>query len=226
MARHKKDANITGTFADRLSDLIADACEKGKIQKEIANDLGISEGALSGWASGLKAPTLDNVIKLVQYFCVSADWLLGTENEDTSETITQQVKEFTGLSSETVEWLHIFKDEYIQILPRLIDKIVCGGYFRYRGQLFTSAVIEASVSDTGAGESIAVRGLPAVIDRALFENKIVPETRKYPVQYIPTSHDAHNALEAAVSSIERCAQEVALESRKRILTAISETGEV
>jgi len=46
-------------------------------QKQLATDLNISERNYQRLESGSTTPTVDTIIKLCQYFNVSADYLLG-----------------------------------------------------------------------------------------------------------------------------------------------------
>ena len=61
-------------FGGRLEKLIKDS---GKTQRDVAKDLGITEGQISTWKMG-KATQISafNVWRLTRYFNVSADWLL------------------------------------------------------------------------------------------------------------------------------------------------------
>ncbi len=68
-------------FADRLSDLLADARARGEDYKTIAKATGISTGALSNYASDKQQANLSSVCALADYFGVSADYLLGRTSE-------------------------------------------------------------------------------------------------------------------------------------------------
>ena len=63
-------------FIDRLRELIGD----NSITK-IGNESGVSVSTLSLYLSGKRKPIIDNIIKLSQYFHVSADYLLGLVDE-------------------------------------------------------------------------------------------------------------------------------------------------
>jgi transcriptional regulator with XRE-family HTH domain len=55
--------------------------ENGLTQKQLAKILNISETGFASWEQGLSEPNTDNIINLCQIFNVSADYLLGIENE-------------------------------------------------------------------------------------------------------------------------------------------------
>ncbi len=65
-------------FASRLSELIR---ESGKNQNHICADLKITKQKFSNWKTGYCEPNLDDLIMLALYFDVSADFLLGIEDE-------------------------------------------------------------------------------------------------------------------------------------------------
>lgn len=65
-------------IAERLQDLRKKA---GYSQEQVAEQLGLSRQAVSKWESGQGKPEIDNIVKLVELYGVSADYiLLGIEN--------------------------------------------------------------------------------------------------------------------------------------------------
>lgn len=65
-------------FVPRLKELIS---ESGKMQKDICMDLGITRQKLTKWKLGYNEPSIDEIIMLASYFNVTADYLLGLEDE-------------------------------------------------------------------------------------------------------------------------------------------------
>ena len=61
-------------FPKRLKMLIK---ERKLTQKQIADALGIPASTFSGYVQGYSEPSLDTLIRLADYFKVSADYLLG-----------------------------------------------------------------------------------------------------------------------------------------------------
>jgi len=51
--------------------------EKGISQRAAARDLGVSQALLSHYENGVREPRLDFIVRLCDYFGVSADYLLG-----------------------------------------------------------------------------------------------------------------------------------------------------
>jgi len=61
-------------FAERLREL---RLEKGLSQDGLAKATGISQDAISRWELKQRTATIDNVIILAKFFCVSIDFLVG-----------------------------------------------------------------------------------------------------------------------------------------------------
>ena len=55
--------------------------EKGFTQKQVADAIGIVPTAITNYESGIREPSLDTLKKLCILFGVSADYLLGLEDE-------------------------------------------------------------------------------------------------------------------------------------------------
>ena len=70
----KKKIPRNYVFAERFRLLMA----KGKItQKALADQLGISRGAINTYVCGKNEPCLQYLVAIAQYFGVSTDYLLG-----------------------------------------------------------------------------------------------------------------------------------------------------
>lgn len=65
-------------FSERLRELRA---SKKVTQKQAAKDMGLSERAYQHYELGEKEPSLGNIVKLADFFEVSADYLLGRSDE-------------------------------------------------------------------------------------------------------------------------------------------------
>ena len=59
----------------------------GKSANKVAKELSIASGTVSEWKKG-RAPQNSTLLKIAQYFNVSVDYLLGTEQKNTSNTET------------------------------------------------------------------------------------------------------------------------------------------
>src|SRR6056297_3760304 len=65
-------------FKDRLKKLRK---EKQLYQKDLADVVGVSDGAIGMYETGKRTPDKDILVKLASYFDVSLDYLLGQTNE-------------------------------------------------------------------------------------------------------------------------------------------------
>ncbi|MCL2587555.1 MAG: helix-turn-helix domain-containing protein [Firmicutes bacterium] len=54
--------------------------EGGLFQAQVADALGIARATYSNWEQGRREPGIDGIVALVNFFNVSAGYLIGTEN--------------------------------------------------------------------------------------------------------------------------------------------------
>ena len=59
--------------------------EAGYTQQEVADETGIPRSTISRIESGTRQPELENLCKLIDFYEVSADWVLGTGKRKTHE---------------------------------------------------------------------------------------------------------------------------------------------
>lgn len=64
-------------FNERLKEL---RIEKGLLQKDVANAIGITTNAYAHYEQGVREPSIEIIKALCRYFVVSADYLLGLED--------------------------------------------------------------------------------------------------------------------------------------------------
>ena len=65
-------------FAERLKEL---RIEKGLSQGAVSKALGLTRNAFTNYEMGIREPSLEIVVKICDFFDVSADYLLGrTDN--------------------------------------------------------------------------------------------------------------------------------------------------
>ena len=60
-------------------------------QTQLAEDIGLSNGIISLWESGLRTPSADAIIKLSRYFQLSTDYILKVTDDD---SMLQRVDDF------------------------------------------------------------------------------------------------------------------------------------
>ena len=66
------------TYVERIKQLRE---EDGLSQAQLAKAVGISQAAIALWELGDRTPSADAIIKLAEFFDVSADYLLGLKDE-------------------------------------------------------------------------------------------------------------------------------------------------
>ena len=54
--------------------------EKGLSQAELAKEIGVSQKAIDFWEKGTNEPKASYIVRLADFFGVSADFLLGRKN--------------------------------------------------------------------------------------------------------------------------------------------------
>jgi transcriptional regulator with XRE-family HTH domain len=72
--------------------------ERGRSQRAVANDLGISQALLSHYENGIREPKLDFIVRLCGYYDVSADYLLGRTDDRKCVTLPRGTDELRRLS--------------------------------------------------------------------------------------------------------------------------------
>lgn len=93
-------------FAERLIQLRK---EGGLSRQQVADDLQISRASLEYYEKEKRAPDIETLYKIADYFHTSADYLLGrTPNKTTNPTL-QAVCEYTGLSEKAIKTLNAIK---------------------------------------------------------------------------------------------------------------------
>ena len=68
----------------------------GQSQREAAAGLGISQALLSHYENGSREPGLDFVVRVCDYYGVTADFLLGRTSEPTDEKLRRAAEELAA----------------------------------------------------------------------------------------------------------------------------------
>lgn len=68
----------------------------GQSQREAAAGLGISQALLSHYENGAREPGLDFVVRVCDYYGVTADFLLGRTSEPTNEKLRRAAEELAA----------------------------------------------------------------------------------------------------------------------------------
>ena len=103
---------MKSSFSKNLSKL---RHEKGLSQRSAADDLGISQALLSHYENGAREPKLDFVIKTCDYYGVTADYLLGRNDDPLGGNLIR--------ISDLVNSLDDIKTAEIAIIARLKELV-------------------------------------------------------------------------------------------------------
>lgn len=98
---------------------------RGLSQKQVAEDLGISQAVLSHYERGIRECGLDIIVRMADYYAVSCDYLLGREANDGWEDTANLLYRFTQeLENEQVSRMtaDIFRVFSYRMLRILCDK--------------------------------------------------------------------------------------------------------
>ncbi len=66
----------TMQFSERLRAIME---ERGMVQTQVADEIGVLQNTISAWVTGKHEPTAHNIVALCTLFGVTADWLLGMD---------------------------------------------------------------------------------------------------------------------------------------------------
>lgn len=114
--------NINEDFGNRLREIIEKRKkETGQNLRAVAKDLDVSLGVLSDWQNGNKTPRGDSIMKLAEYFGVTADYLLGLTNASVIDTDIRISCDTTGLSEKAVKILSGMEKSDVEKLSKLIE---------------------------------------------------------------------------------------------------------
>ena len=93
------NSKLSKTIGKRINILLA---EQTKMQKELAVHLGVPANTVSYFISGRRTPNTEQIAKIADFFDVSADYLLGRTNAETTDKDLRFVCEYTGLSENAI----------------------------------------------------------------------------------------------------------------------------
>lgn len=109
-------------FSQRLVQLRED---RGITQQTLADDLKITRQSLSLYEKAERTINIDLLVKIANYFNVSADYLLGLNENATTDTDLKAVCDYTGLNEKSVHLLNLLnkvkKLNISEMQPPIID---------------------------------------------------------------------------------------------------------
>lgn len=93
---------ISKKIGYRISEALAD---KGMMQKELAQRLGVTDNTISYYCSGKRKPTIEQIIQIAEILNVSTDYLLTKSDIKTTNLSIGAICGYTGLSETNVSAL-------------------------------------------------------------------------------------------------------------------------
>jgi len=91
-------------YDDVLNSRIRELMDSNKTRTEdFANKIGISSAAVRLWYTGYARPEIDKISAICDYFNVSADWLLGRSEAQSTNLEIGEICKKTGLSEKAVK---------------------------------------------------------------------------------------------------------------------------
>ncbi len=159
----------THIFAQRINELRE---ERGLSQGKLADELGISRGALSYYESAQRTADISMLVKFAKYFDVTADYLLGLSDNRTSKTAG--IGEATGLSDEAIKKLQDIKNGKN---PKKNMKI-CNSFIssaQFEGLIHEMAAFFTITNECGQTITHYIDYLQERIEEQKKENYIPPE---------------------------------------------------
>ena len=95
--------------------------ERGLTQKQVAQDLGISQAQLSHYEKGIRECGLEFVVQVADYYGVSCDYLLGRSAERSGQTITVDQLPDTTAHSDSVYRGSVLPVMYKKLIENSLD---------------------------------------------------------------------------------------------------------
>ena len=111
------------TFADNITALRK---KQNKKRQEVADDLGISRSSLEYYEKNKRKPDIEVLTKIADYYNVSADYLLGRTNAETTDKDLRFICEYTGLSENAITTLSELHDpvNVLNVVPAEIVPLI------------------------------------------------------------------------------------------------------
>ena len=148
MPRKRKDRpdGFDKAFPKVLRKLMGD-----EPQQKLADYLGKSRQSISYYRDGTSAPDWEDIVKIADYFEVSADYLLGRVSDPPLDQNTVSVHKYTGLSTWTIDFLHCYPDEvarefYLRLIDSIVESLLKGGELIAVPALIRNAALAAMVA--------------------------------------------------------------------------------
>ena len=116
-------------FSNRLTKVRE---ERGIKRQQAADDIGITRASLEYYEKGKRKPDTEILMKLCDYYKVSADYLLGISNAQITATDDEKLKtvcDYTGLSEKSVKGLKLHTDKGLDHINAVFNSMLENNIF-------------------------------------------------------------------------------------------------
>lgn len=110
MGKKAVQLDKTSKFPGRFMTLCS---TEGRSLDEWGDIFSVTRQTISNWQTGKSVPNIVDLIRIAEYFHVSADYLLGLSDTVTPDVSARAAVAYTGLSEVAVERLHIGLDDFV-----------------------------------------------------------------------------------------------------------------
>ncbi len=110
---------LSKIIGERINILLANQDKK---QKELAEYLGVTDNTISYFVSGKRMPNTAQIKKIVEFFNVSADYLLCLSDVATTNKDIKFICDYTGLSEKSVDVLHFYRN--VEMIYPTVNKLL------------------------------------------------------------------------------------------------------
>ena len=100
--------NLKKKIGERIN---AALIKENKKQKELAQELGVTDNTISYFVTGARVPNLEQITKIAKYLDTTTDYLLGITDVKTPNLDTRLISEKTGLSEKAISLLTEWNQE-------------------------------------------------------------------------------------------------------------------
>lgn len=113
-------------------------------QKEMGEILGVSRQMIGAYEQGKIAPNIYQIIKLANHFGVTSDYILGLSEQNKLDA-HQETCAYTGLSKETLDYLHQLKVAKSEKPLRKVERETLENKFNFLNNLMCTEAMDTVI---------------------------------------------------------------------------------
>ena len=117
--------NVSKFLQEKLKDDVENGKKASDKVKELSAALGCTPQAINQYKLGTAFPKTENLIKIAKYFNCSLNYLIGLSPVESPDASIDSMHEYTGLSQEAIEILHILSRDarFMQAVNFVLSRI-------------------------------------------------------------------------------------------------------